>query len=186
MRFRLLTLIVRTAQGIATAVRARPKVFGAVALGVLVFNLVAPIAILSIARKPVEHVTINPWLSRLPEYLASGHVPLRRKMEFLSNMALFWFTAENPMGVEWGFVVDVPAVIRIVFTSILFGAYFALWFHRREQVRPLWRGDECESTRRGSGRPDERPGAFRGTVQRGGMRRASLAGRRVGVHGPAH
>lgn len=39
------------------------------------------------------------------------------------------------MGVEWGFVVDVPAVVRIVFTSLLFGAYFALWFHRRGQQR---------------------------------------------------
>lgn len=135
MRFRLLTPIVRTAQGIATAVRARPKVFGAVALGVLVFNLVAPVAILSVARKPVEHVTINPWLSRLPEYVASSGVPLGQKLKFLSNLALFWFTAENPMGVEWGFVVDVPAVVRIIFTSVLFGAYFALWLHRRGQVR---------------------------------------------------
>lgn len=135
MHLRPLTAIAGTVRGIATAMRARPKLFGLVALGVLVFNLVAPVLILSIARKPLEHVTINPWLSRLPEYLASSGVPLRRKLEFLSNLALFWFTAENPMGVEWGFVVDVPAVARIVFTSVLFGAYFALWFYRRDQLR---------------------------------------------------
>lgn len=135
MRLRPLTVITRTMRGVMTAVRARPKVFLAVALGVCVFNLVAPVVVLSIARKPVQHVTINPWLSRLPEYLASSDVPLRRKLEFLSSLALFWFTAENPMGVEWGFVVDVPAVVRIIFTSVLFGAYFALWFHRRDQLR---------------------------------------------------
>lgn len=135
MRLRPLAPVARIARGVTAGIRSRPRLFGVVALAVAVFNVVAPVVVLSIARKPVQHVTINPWLSRLPEYLAKSDVPLGRKLEFLSNMALVWFTAENPMGVEWGFVVDVPAVLRIIFTSVLFGAYFALWFHRRDQVR---------------------------------------------------
>lgn len=130
-----LNAVGKAGRGIAVAIRARWKVFAAVALGVFVLNLFLPVLVLSIARKPVEHFTINPWLSRLPEYLASGDVPLGRKLEFLSNVALLWFTAENPMGVEWGFIVDVPSLVRMIFTSLLFGAYFALWFHRRDQVK---------------------------------------------------
>ncbi len=125
----------RAASGITAAVRARPKTFAAVAFGVFVFNLFVPVLVLSLARKPVEHVTVNPWLSRLPEYLASSDVPLGRKLEFLSNLALLWFTAQNPVGVEWGFVVDVRSLLRIIFTSLVFGAYFALWFSRRDQLR---------------------------------------------------
>jgi len=122
-------------RGITAAIRARPAVFVGVAVAVFVLSLLLPVVVLSLARKPAEHLTVNPWLSRLPEYLASNDVPVGRKVEFLSTVALLWVTAENPMGVEWGFIVDVPSLARIVFTSLLFGAYFALWFHRRDQVR---------------------------------------------------
>ncbi|MGH7319130.1 MAG: hypothetical protein ACRELA_05830 [Candidatus Rokuibacteriota bacterium] len=64
--------------------------------------------------------------------MTSGEVPLSRKLEFLSNMALAWFFANNPIeGVEWGFIIDVPSLARFVATSLLFGAYFALWFQLR-------------------------------------------------------
>ena len=121
--------------GITAAIRARPAGFVGVAVAVFVLSLLLPVAVLSLARKPAEHLTVNPWLSRLPEYLASKDVPVGRKLEFLSTVALMWVTAENPMGVEWGFIVDVPSLARIAFTSLVFGAYFALWFHRRDQVR---------------------------------------------------
>lgn len=131
-----LSAIAKTAGGIAAAIRARRKLFGGVALGVFVLNLFLPVAVLSLARKPVDSFTFNPWLSRLPEYLASSEDPLARKAEFLSNMALAWFISENPIeGVEWGFIIDVPSLVRFIFTSFLFGAYFALWFYRRDQVR---------------------------------------------------
>ena len=51
-------------------------------------------------------------------------------------MALAWFSANSPVeGVEWGFVVDVPSLVRFIVTSPLFGAYFALWAYRRDQAR---------------------------------------------------
>jgi hypothetical protein len=131
-----MSALVRTVGGIRAAIRVRAKVFGVVALGVFVLNLLLPVAVLSLARKPVDYFTVNPWLSRLPEWLASTDVSLARKLAFLSDLALAWFIAENPVeGVEWGFIVDVPSVARFIFTSLLFGAYFALWFYRRDQLR---------------------------------------------------
>lgn len=50
----------------------------------------------------------------------------------------------------------------------------------------LWVGDEREPTRRGRGGPDERPGAVRRSVQRGGMRGASLTGPWVSVYRATH
>lgn len=131
-----LSAIGRTVGGIGAAIRARPKVFGGVALGVFVLNLFLPVAVLSLARKPVDYFTFNPWLSRLPEYLASSQDSLAKKLGFLSNMALAWFISNSPIeGVEWGFIIDVPSLVRFLFTAFLFGAYFALWFTRRDQVR---------------------------------------------------
>ncbi len=131
-----LRAIVRIAGGIAAATRTRRRVFGGVALGVFLLNLFLPVVVLSLARKPVDYFTFNPWLSRLPEYLVSGQDPVAKKVAFLSNMALAWFISNNPIeGVEWGFVVDVPSLARFILASLLFGAYFALWFYRRDQVR---------------------------------------------------
>ena len=136
MAFRVAPAVATITGGIAAGIRARPKMLGAVALAVFVLSLVLPVIVLSVARKPVDYFTFNPWLSRLPEYLASGHEPLRRKVAFLSQMAILWFSADNPVeGVEWGFILDVPSLGRLIFTSLLFGVYFALWFHRRDQAR---------------------------------------------------
>ncbi|MCZ6718416.1 MAG: hypothetical protein O6944_04585 [Gammaproteobacteria bacterium] len=91
---------------------------------------------LSLARGPFNHITFNPWLSRLPEWLVYSDDTFSRKVEFVSDMALGWVIANNAGGeVEWGFILDVPSVVRFVLTSFLFGAYFALWFYRRDQVR---------------------------------------------------
>ncbi len=81
-----------TIRGVAAALRARWKLFAAVALGVFALNLFLPVAVLSLARKPVDAFTFNPWLSRLPEWLASGNVSISRKLEFLSTLALAWFS----------------------------------------------------------------------------------------------
>ena len=130
---RALAAIAQALRGIAAAVRARAKIVLAVTAAVSVFNLSAPVIILSIARRPVDFFTFNPWLRRLPEYLASEE-PLAKKLSFLSNMAIAWMSADNEgEGIEWGFVVDVPTLLRILLTSLVFGAYFALWSYRRRE-----------------------------------------------------
>ncbi len=126
--------VVRVLRGIGRAIKARLKVFAAVALGVFLLDLFLPPLVLSLVRKPWDYFTFNPWLKRLPEYLASATVPLEKKLEFLPNLALFWFTADGPFVPEWGFAVTVSDVFRFVFMSVLLGAYFALWFYRRQSM----------------------------------------------------
>jgi hypothetical protein len=127
----------QTLRGIGVGLRAGKRVVLAVTGAVFVFNLVAPVAILSIARRPPDFITFNPWLPRLPEYLASEE-PLARKLSFLSQMAIAWVSADNKVeGIDWGFIVDVPTLARIVLTSLVFGAYFALWSYRRRQGASL-------------------------------------------------
>ena len=128
-----LTAIAQTLRGIGTALRSRPRIVLGATAAVTAFNLLAPIAVLSIARKPVDFFTFNPWLRRLPEYLGSAE-PLEKKLSFLSSMALGWASADNGgEGIEWGFVLDVPTLFRIFLTSLVFGTFFALWSYRRSQ-----------------------------------------------------
>jgi hypothetical protein len=123
-------------RGISNALRARAGVFAAVAVAVAALNVIVPVAVLSIARKPVDFFAFNPWLRRLPDYLLSSE-PLSTKLPYLSRLTIAWMSADGgPDGVEWAFIFDVPTIARIVFTSVLFGAYFALWSYRR-------RADAC-------------------------------------------
>ena len=132
----LVQTVARTCRGVVAAIRARWKIFWAVAIGVFILSLLLPLVVLSLARGPFNHITFNPWLSRLPEWLVYSDDTFSRKVEFVSDMALGWVIANNAGGeVEWGFILDVPSVVRFVLTSFLFGAYFALWFYRRDQVR---------------------------------------------------
>jgi hypothetical protein len=133
MLHRALTAIAQTLRGIAAALRSRSKIVWGVTAAVAIFNLAAPVVILSVARRPMDFFTFNPWLSRLPDYLAS-EVALSKKLSFLSNMAIAWVSADNGgEGIDWGFIVDVPTLVRIVLTSLVFGAFFALWSYRRRQ-----------------------------------------------------
>ncbi len=145
--YRFFTAVTKSIGGLVAAIRARPKVFMAVGLSVFVLDVFLPPVFLSIARKPWDYFAFNPWLSKLPEYLASSDVSLQRKLEFLPNLALFWFSANDRIGfVEWGFTVDVSDLLRFVFTSFIVGAYFALWFYHRDQALQCgWTG---ENTRR--------------------------------------
>ena len=133
----------RSIAGIVAAISARPTVFAAVSLSVFIFNVFLPPVFLSLTRKPWDYFSFNPWLSKLPDYLVSTDVSLQSKLEFLPNLALFWFSANDQIGfVEWGFSVDVSDLLRFVFTSFIAGAYFALWFYLRHQVLQCrWTGE---------------------------------------------
>ncbi len=136
--------VARTFRGIAAAIRARRKIFWAVAIGVFILSLLLPLVVLSLFRGPFEHISFNPWLSRLPEWLVYGDESLTGKLRFLSELALAWVIANNAGGeVEWGFIVDVPSLVRFALTSFLFGAFFALWFYRRDQVRQYGWGTQA-------------------------------------------
>jgi hypothetical protein len=124
---------VRVIRGIRGAIHGHPRLFVAVAVGVVALSILGPPVVLSIARKPVDYFTFNPWLKRLPGYLVSPAIPFREKATKLPDLALFWFSADSPYGgVEWGFAVDVTDVARILLLAGLFGTYFALLAHRRE------------------------------------------------------
>src|SRR5688572_21133280 len=122
-------------RGAWCALAAHPVVFPAVTLGVAALTVLAPVAILSAVRKPVDFYTFNPWLKRLPEYLASDEAGLGEKLAKLPDLALFWFSAGGSYGgAEWGFAVDVADLGRILLVSALFGLYFALWRRYRDLV----------------------------------------------------
>ncbi len=97
-------------RGAWTALAAHPGMFASVTLAVAALNVVAPVAILSAARRPLDFYTFNPWLKRLPEYLASDDAPLGEKLAKLPDLALFWVSAG----------------------STYFGLYFALWRRYRD------------------------------------------------------
>jgi hypothetical protein len=126
------THLARVGRGILRAVRGQAVVFLLVALAVVALSVLVPPAVLSLARRPVDYFTFNPWLRLLPAYLLSPAVPLAQKLDKLPDLALFWFSADSPYGgVDWGFAVDVTDLGRILLTAGLFGAYFALLARRR-------------------------------------------------------
>src|SRR2546428_12884114 len=133
-------------RGIPAAVRARPVAFFTIAGAGLALALPLPALGLAVARTPWTYFTFNPWLKKLPEYVISGET-LEKKLDFLSRVALFWFTADGPYGVpEWGFAVDTMDVLRFVVMALLVGVYGALWLHARQQGRVSgWRASASRS-----------------------------------------
>ena len=124
--------LVAAFHGVAAAVRSRPGLFVVIATGVLALDVFLPPLVLSLVRKPWTFFTFNPWLKKLPEYVGSA-APPGQKLDFLSRVALFWFTADGPFGVpEWGFAVDTMDVLRFLGMSLLVATYFVLWLYRRE------------------------------------------------------
>jgi hypothetical protein len=125
------------------AIRTRPVVFLGVGIAVILLDVVLPVVVLSVFRKPYDHFSFNPWLARAPQWVLSPTVPWARKVEFLSDVALFWFIASSPYDApEWGFSVGFRDVARFLYMGLVFGAYFALWSYGRStgRIRPAWRG----------------------------------------------
>lgn len=123
-------------RGVLTAVGTRWRLFIAVALGVFSLDILLPPLVLSLARKPVDFFTFNPWLKRLPDYFAAPQPALTEKLSRLWDIALFWFSADGIFGVEWGFAVTVGDLVRFAALALVVATYFALWAHRRESVPP--------------------------------------------------
>lgn len=123
-------------RGVLTAVSARRRLFVAVAVTVFALDILVPPLVLSLARKPVDYFTFNPWLKRLPDYLAAPQPSLTEKLGRLWDIALFWFSADGIFGAEWGFAVTVSDLVRFGALALIVATYFALWVHRRESAGP--------------------------------------------------
>jgi len=124
----------RVLAGIGQALRARWGIFASVGVGVLVLDVLVPVLVLSIARKPVDYFMINPWLPNLPGYLASGKGSLVERLGRAWELALFWFSANGIFGIDWGFAVSAADLARFALMATLIGTYFALWVHRRDRT----------------------------------------------------
>ena len=136
----------RVIRGIVRAVGGHPRVFLIVVGTVVTLSILGPPVVLSLARKPVDYFSFNPWIKHLPGYIVSPTIPLAQKIEKLPAFALFWFSSDSPYGgTEWGFAVDVTDVARILVLAGLFGAYFALLAHGRT----LMPGPGAAARRRG-------------------------------------
>lgn len=137
LRWRTLGTEGRTVvRGILRAIRQRSGVFALVVVAIVALNLVLPPLVLSVARKPYDHFSFNPWLHNVPSWLRSGDATLGRKVDFLWNAAVLWFIASSEYDeAEWGFTVTVRDVARWVFMGALFGAYFSVWLQRRSQLQ---------------------------------------------------
>jgi len=128
-------VVTTTLRGIGTAVRARPGTTLAVVGGVFALHVCMTPLLLAITRKPWTYFTFNPWLAQLPRYLISS-ASLDQKIDFLSRVAVFWFTADGPYGFpEWGFAVAAMDLVRFLAMSLLVAAYFALVLSRRQPER---------------------------------------------------
>ena len=132
-------------RGLAAAVRAKRKVFLLVAAGVFLLDFGVPPVLLSVTRKPADYFTWNPWLTKLPEYLVSGAAPLGERLDKTWGLVLFWFSADNPYGVEWGFAVTVSDLARFSLMALIIGAYFTLWFYQRDRLAPAGWGPRASA-----------------------------------------
>ena len=150
-------MVTTTLRGIGAAVRARPFAAFGVAFGVFALHALLPPLLLAVTRKPWTYFTFNPWLAQLPSYLSSG-APLEQKLDFLSRVAVFWFSADGAYGFpEWGFAVDAMDLVRFLAMSLLVAVYFALVLRGRDQGRLMgWRA--------GTSRAGGIAGAFAGVV----------------------
>lgn len=149
--------MIRAMRGIRRAVWARPGAVLLVAAVVLALEIMLPPIVLAVARKPWTYFTFNPWLKRLPDYLASP-APWSDKLDFLSGVALFWFSADGAYGQpEWGFAVDAGDLARLVVTAGLIAVYVALWLDRRA-------AGALPGRRAGAGKSGGVLGAFAGVL----------------------
>src|SRR5579875_1994072 len=120
--------LARVRRGIASALRAHRGAFVGAIVVVFLLNLVLPLLVLSLARKPWDYFSVNPWLHNAPHWILADPAPLGQKLAFLYQAALFGFAATTADIVRWAAV------------SLLFGMYFALWIHHRRSCAVRGKG----------------------------------------------
>src|SRR2546430_11918394 len=95
-----------------------------------------PPLVLSVARKPYDYFSINPWLHNLPSWLASGEATASRKVDFVWNVAVLWFVASGEDDAAGGGVTVTGAdIARRALMGVAFRAYFNLLLERRTQLQ---------------------------------------------------
>src|SRR2546426_9425578 len=103
----------RMLQTTVQVIRRRAGVFVLVVAAIVALNLVLPPLVLSVARKPYDYFSINPWLHNLPSWLASGEATASRKADFLWNAAVLWVVASGGCDAAGGGVsVTVADIAR--------------------------------------------------------------------------
>src|SRR2546427_2617628 len=142
----------RMLQATVRAIRRRAVVFVLVVAAIAALNLVLPPLVLSVARKPYDYFSINPWLHNLPSWLRSGEATAGRKLDFVWNAAVLWFVASGQSDApEWGFTATVSDFARWILIGVLFGTYFTLWLERRACARGHRRPPRGRGWRGGGG-----------------------------------
>jgi hypothetical protein len=133
--------LARVRRGIASALRAHRGAFVGTSVVVFLLNLALPLLVLSLARKPWDYFSVNPWLHNAPHWILADPAPLGQKLAFLYQAALFWFVASSPYDEpEWGFAATTADIVRWAAVSLLFGMYFALWIHHRRSCAVRGKG----------------------------------------------
>lgn len=117
------------------AVRSHFALFSIAVVAIVVLNLLLPPLVLSLARKPFDYFSFNPWLHNVPSWFATVDQPFGEKIAFLWGMALAWFISTGSFTPEWGYTVTTADVARWILMGMLFGTYFALWVTRRAQLQ---------------------------------------------------
>src|SRR3989442_503104 len=92
----------RMLQATVRAIRRRAGVFVLVVAAIAALHLVLPPLVLSVARKPYDYFSINPWLPNLPSWLASREANASRKADFLRNAAGLGVVASGGVGGRGG------------------------------------------------------------------------------------
>src|SRR5256885_15557856 len=125
----------RVLQATVRAIRRRAGVFVLVVAAIAALNLVLPPLVLSVARKPYDYFSINPWLHNLPSWLASGEATASRKVDFVWNVAVLWVVASGGDDAGGGGVSVTGAdVRRRGLMGVVFAASLSLWVERRPRL----------------------------------------------------
>src|SRR5436309_14822547 len=118
----------RMLQATVRAIRRRAVVFVLVVAAIAALNLVLPPLVLSVARKPYDYFSINPWLHNLPSWLAYGEATASRKVDVVWNVAVLWIVASGEYDAAgWGCSVTVAGGARWHLLGVILRDSVSMW-----------------------------------------------------------